>query len=275
MTKTKNQIILLTGGSAGIGKSAAILLSGKGNVVFSASRHISNNLISENNSGKIIPVSMDVNSESQTAAIVERIVAEYGRLDAVICNAGNGIAGSVEDTSDSEARYQFETNFFGVCKTIRACLPQFRKQHHGKIIVTSSVAGIVPIPFQAYYSAVKSALLTFVQALSMEVKIFGIQCCVILPGDTKTNFTSTRKFTETSVAETSVYLAKMKASVAKMERDEQNGMSPQSVAKHIVKQIYKQKMNPIVVPGLQYKLIYWIYYLIPVRLRLLIVGLLY
>jgi short-subunit dehydrogenase len=275
MIKTKNKIILLTGGSAGIGKSAAALLSCKGNVVFSASRHVSNNFISENNSGKIIPVSMDVNSEEQIDTVVARIVAEYGRLDAVICNAGNGIAGSIEDTADSEARYQFETNFFGVCKTIRACLPQFRKQRYGKIIVTSSVAGVVPIPFQAYYSAVKAALLTFVQALSLEVKIFGIQCCVILPGDTKTNFTSARKFTENSISETSVYLEKMKASVGKMERDEQNGMSPQSVAKHIVKQIHKQKMNPIVVPGLQYKLIYWVFYLLPVRVRLWIVGFLY
>ena len=203
------QIVLLTGASAGIGKATAEMLMQHGNKVYGASRRGGTAQKAPQGSGEIIPVIMDVNNEDQIMAVINRIVEENGKLDVLICNAGNGIAGAIEDTSVDEARYQFETNFFGVYKTIQASLPVFRKQGYGKIITISSVAGVIPIPFQALYSSVKSALLVFMKALSLEVKLFGIQCCTVLPGDTKTDFTSARKYTEKSQTSTSVYYQKM------------------------------------------------------------------
>ncbi len=269
------QIILLTGASAGIGKATAELLMENGVIVYGASRRGCEPRKAVNGSGEIIPVIMDVNNENEIAAVVERIINEKGRLNALISNAGNGIAGSIEDTSSEEVKYQFETNFFGAVKTIQACLPIFRKQGYGKIITTSSVAAIVPIPFQAFYSAGKSALLVFMQALAMEVKPYGIQCCTILPGDTKTDFTAARKYTAASQSPESVYYKKMKSSVGKMEKDEQNGMSPDIIASNMVKQLLSKNMKAIVIPGFQYQVICWLFNRLPVKLRLRVVGMLY
>lgn len=262
------QIILLTGGSSGIGWEVARLLMHKGARVYSASRRLGAALKAPQGNGEIIPVRLDINNEEETAQIVSRILQENQRLDAVICNAGNGIAGAVEETSAGEAAYQLETNFFGTVKTIRACLPVFRRQGYGRIMATSSVAAIVPIPYQAFYSAGKSALLTFMQALSLEVSPFGIQCCTVLPGDTKTAFTSARRYTEASRSADSPYATRMKKSVDKMIHDEETGMSPAFVARKMVRRIMSKRMKPILIPGAQYQLICWLFNVLPVRLRL-------
>lgn len=269
------KVVLLTGGSSGIGWEVARQLMNKGVRVYSASRRLCEAVKAALGMGEIIPVRLDVNNEEETTRTIQRILHESGHLDAVICNAGNGIAGAIEDTSAEEVKFQFETNFFGTVKTIQACLPVFRKQGYGKIMATSSVAAIVPIPYQAFYSAGKSALLTFMQALSMEVKPFGIQCCTVLPGDTKTEFTSARKYTKASQLSESPYATCMKKSVDKMIRDEENGMKASFVARGMVKQIMCKRMNTIVIPGMQYKLICGIFHLFPVRCRLWIVRQLY
>jgi short-subunit dehydrogenase len=275
MKQMETKVVLITGASAGIGLSTAVQLMEKGLKVYAASRRGGNSRKAQNGDGEIIHVKMDVNIETEIATVITQILKENNRLDAVICNAGNGIAGAVEDTSSEDVKYQFETNFFGTVKTIQACLPIFRSQGYGKIISTSSVAAIVPIPFQGFYSAVKSALLVFMQALSLEVKPYGIQCCSILPGDTKTDFTSARKYTERSLSKDSVYLNKMKSSVGKMEKDEQNGMSADVIANAMVNQIMKKRMNAIVIPGIQYKIICWLFNRIPTKVSLWIVGKIY
>ena len=278
MSQKHNQepgVVLITGGRTGIGLEISTQLAHRGVKVYSASRQLCVGFQSTDGKGEIIPVQMDVNDEQQIAAAVARIVKENGRLDAVICNAGNGLAGAIEDCSSEEVRYQMETNFFGAVKTIQACLPVFRKQGSGKIIAVSSVAAIVPIPYQAFYSAGKSALFIFMQSLALEVAPFGIQCCTILPGDTKTEFTAMRKYTEASRMPASGYAANMKKAVEKMEQDEQKGMESSFVAKKIVEQLFRKKMNVTVVPGIQYKFICWLFNLLPYKLRLLAVKIVY
>ena len=274
-SKTKQQIILLTGGSSGIGLEVATQLMNKGTRVYAASRRLGVARKAEQGNGEIIPVQLDINNEEETKRVINHIFQKNQRLDAVICNAGNGIAGAIEDTSTEEVKYQLETNFFGTVKTINACLPLFRKQGYGKIMATSSVAAIVPIPYQAFYSAGKSALLTFMQALSIEVKPFGIQCCTVLPGDTKTDFTAARKYTEASRRADSAYSTRMKKSVDKMVHDEENGMNAAFVAGRMVGQILSKRMNVVLIPGMQYKLICWLFNILPVKVRLWCVGQLY
>ncbi len=270
----QRMIILVTGASSGIGLEAAKQLMRKGACVYAASRS-GGEASTTDNGGEIIPVKMDVNRTEDLQAVINRICNEQGRLDAVICNAGNGLAGAVEDTSEEEIRYQMETNFFGTMKTIQACLPVFRQQRRGKIIVTSSIAALVPIPYQAFYSASKAAALLSLQALSMEVKPFGIQCCTVLPGDTRTGFTSARRFAAQSQDTASPYSTRLTKSIGKMERDERNGMSAAFIARAMVRQLTRRRMKPVVVPGLQYKLICLALRIVPNRLKLWIVGRMY
>ena len=267
--------ILLTGGSAGIGLATAQLLMNKGYRVYSGSRRGGGEAQKSSSGGEIIPLILDVNDEESVKAAVEKIVAENQQLYAVISNAGNGIAGAVEDSNSEEVKYQLETNFFGSVKVIQACLPVFRQQGHGKIIATTSVAAVIPIPFQAFYSAGKAALQIFVEALAMEVKPFGIQCCTILPGDTKTEFTNARRYTSASNNEKSAYYKRMKVGAEKMEHDEQNGRKPEAIAKAIVRQIDRRKMKSRVIPGLMYKAICTVSDLLPNALRLKLINMVY
>lgn len=274
MKKTGN-IVLLTGGSAGIGSATAQYLMKQGYTVYAASRRGSENIDDNTTGGKIIGLCADVTIPESLENAVSRIMEEQGELSAVICNAGNGIAGSVEDTSLEEARYQMETNFFGVLNTIKACLPIFREQNHGKIIAISSVAAVAPIPFQGFYSASKSAIMLLMQSLSMEVKPYNIKCTCILPGDVKTDFTSSRKYTEASTLPSSEYTDAMKAAVQTMEKDEQNGMMPIVIAKAIHKVLRKKNPGYVVVPNITYKTLCLIMKLVPTSLKIWVISKMY
>ncbi len=267
-------IILLTGGNSGIGLATAELLMQRGNIVYALSRRGGENKCAANG-GAIINIQADVTKPETLQEAVKTIIDNNKTIDALVCNAGNGIAGSIEDTSPEEAKYQFETNFFGVVNTVNAVLPYMRKQNYGRIIAVSSVAAIVPIPFQAFYSASKSAILLFMQALGMEVKPWNIECGCVLPGDTKTGFTDSRKYTKASQSETSGYRETMKRSVSKMESDERGGMSPEIIASAIASQLNRRHVKPALVPGFQYKLICFLMQVVPAKLRLKIVGNLY
>ena len=154
-------------------------------------------------------------------------------------------------------------------------MPIFRAQGYGKIITISSLAGVIPIPFQTFYSSVKAALMLFMNGLSIEVKPYGIQCCTILPGDTKTGFTSARKFTLASQNKKSPYYDTMKRSVGRMEKDEQNGMMAEAVARPIVKQVLNKRMHTFYVTGVVNQLFYHLFNILPTDLRLWIIAKLY
>lgn len=265
------KVVLLTGGSSGIGAETARLLAAAGMTVYAASRRGTAGC----DSGNVIPIKLDVNDEEATKAAVDEIISKSGRLDAVIVNAGNGIAGAIEDTSDEEARFQFETCFFGALKTVRACLPVFRRQNSGRIVTVTSVAAVVPLPYQGLYSSVKSALLTFTEALAIELKGSGIQCCSILPGDTATGFTGARRFTEASGREDSPYREKFSAYLRKIEHDELGGMPSSRIAKAVLRQLRRRRMAIRVTPRIDYKAVGLLVRLLPSKLKLWIIGLLY
>ena len=117
-----------------------------------------------------------------------------GRIDVLINNAGFGISGAIEETSEEEAYSQFNTNFFGMHRMCRNVLPIMRKQRKGLIINIGSVAGLFSIPFQTMYSASKYAMECYTEALRMEVRDWGIRAVIIEPGDTRTGFTDNRYY---------------------------------------------------------------------------------
>jgi short-subunit dehydrogenase len=176
---------------------------------------------------------------------VDFVLKREGRIDVVVNNAGVGLAGAIEDTSVEEARAHFETNFFGVHRVCRAVLPTLREQGSGLIVNISSLAGLVTIPFQGFYSASKYALESMTDALRMEVEPYGVQVTLLEPGDFKTGFTESRIFAEES-GEGSPYRERCERAVGVMVRDEQNGADPRQLAELLAKVIAQPS------PGIRY-----------------------
>lgn len=265
------KVALVTGGSSGIGAATARMLAGAGIKVYAGSRRGTFEPACEG----VVPLKLDVNDKSTLEAAVKEILSHEGRLDAVVCNAGNGCYGPIEGTTEEEARFQFETNYFGVLKTIEACLPTFRTQGFGRIVTITSVMAILQLPFQGLYSSVKAALLSLTESLALELKGTGIQCCSILPGDVSTGFTSARKMNGAALAEDSPYKEWMRTNLKKVEKDELGGMSPDVIAKAVLKQLKKKKMAMRVIPRLDYRLIAFLVRLAPAKFRLALVRSLY
>ncbi len=269
--KMTKKIVIITGGSSGIGLEIAKSLCEKDYIVYNLSRSGKTPISHPN----LFSVQTDVTNSFALSNAIHQIWEKEKTIYAIVCNAGNGYAGAIEDFTLDEIRMQFETNFFGVCNTIQACLPYLRQQNFGKIITISSLAAIFPIPYQAFYAASKAAIHSLTLALSIETKSFNIQCCSVLPGDTKTNFTQSRLYVSNALSSNSVYKAKMLSSIKRMEEDEQNGMCPHKVAQIIVNQIQAKKMKNVIIPGLLNKCLYALAHVLPNRLVLSILHKLY
>ena len=254
--ETQRKAVLVTGGSSGIGAATVRLLTEAGFKVYAASRSGKAPEGSQGDPG-IVPVVMDVNDADAIAAAVRRILDECGSLYAVVCNAGNGIAGPIEETSIEEVQAQFSTTFFGVVKTVQSCLPVFRHQGEGRVVTVSSVAAVAPLPYQGFYSSAKAAILQMTKALSIETKDFGVQACCIMPGDVRTGFTKARKVALKARDKDSPYYEGTLRGVAAMEKDENGGMEPEVIGRAIVRQLRKKKMKPEVTPTALYGLLVW------------------
>ncbi len=181
------RVVLITGGSSGIGKSVGEFLQEKGYKVYGTSRN------PQNVQGSKIPlVAMDVRDAESIKTAVAQIITEVGRLDALINNAGVGITGPLEEIPASEIKNNFETNLFGPIEVMKAVLPQMRSQKYGLIINVTSIAGYMGLPYRSVYSASKGALELITEGLRMEVKGFGINITNIAPGDFATNIAAGR-----------------------------------------------------------------------------------
>ena len=263
-----SRIVLVTGGSRGIGAAIASRLAQAGDVVYAASR-----------SGqapthpRIHGIVLDVNDIDGLRAGVDAIVQAEGRLDAVVVNAGNGICGPLEEMKEEDVRYQFETCFFGAVKTIGACVPVMRAQGFGRILAVTSFAALVPLPYQVMYSSAKAALEMAVMGYAVELKPFGIQCGCVLPGDTATGFTSARKYID--LAEDSPYRDRFQRCMDTVSRDEQGGMPADRIARAVVRQLSRRRMRLEVVPRADYWLLSALIKLLPRRLALLAMEKLY
>ncbi|MFJ2478521.1 oxidoreductase [Streptomyces sp. NPDC087659] len=137
---------------------------------------------------QLLAVSVDVNDEGQVRAAVDAAVERFGGIDVLVNNAGRGLVGAVEETSDSEARAVFDTNVFGLLAVTRAVLPVMRAQHSGRIINLSSVGGFVGWAGWGLYCATKFAVEAVTESLRLEVAPLGIQATAIEPGPFRTDF---------------------------------------------------------------------------------------
>jgi NAD(P)-dependent dehydrogenase (short-subunit alcohol dehydrogenase family) len=216
------KVVLITGASAGIGRACAERLHDAGWIVVGASRR-------GTSSGAWAGSVMDVDSDDSVRAGVAEVLARHGRIDAVVASAGWGVAGAVEHTTIDEAKAQVETNFWGATRVVQGVLPGMRAQGGGRVVLISSIGGVLAIPFQAFYSASKYALEGFGEALAYEVAPFGIDVTLVEPGNVRTDFTANRKMAGAS-ADDDVYRSALATAVGVMERDEANGVAPDDVA---------------------------------------------
>ncbi len=220
--RTAARTAIVTGASAGIGKACAEQLAAAGWAVTGASRR-------GTGGAGWTGLVMDVDDDQAVLAGVADVIDREGRIDALVAAAGWGVAGAAEYTSIAEAKAQFETNFWGCVRVVQAVLPHMRAQHGGRIVLISSIGGVIGIPFQAYYSASKFALEGFAEAMAYEVAPFGVHITLVQPGNIATDFTACRKMAEGGEGD-AVYATAMTKAVSAMERDEANGAPAELVA---------------------------------------------
>jgi NAD(P)-dependent dehydrogenase (short-subunit alcohol dehydrogenase family) len=221
--------VLVTGASSGIGAASAALLSARGFSVWGTSRRPPTTP-----APGMRWLAMDVRDEASVADGVARVVAEDGRIDALVCNAGIGIFGSIEETTLARARAQFETNVFGVLTLVRAVVPAMRVRRAGRIVVVGSLAGRAPIPFQAHYSATKAAVDSLVQGLRMELDPFGIGVSLVEPGDIKTAFNDA---TDWGVPADSAYGDRIRACEAVIRESLEKAPGPEVIAHAVLRAV--------------------------------------
>jgi NAD(P)-dependent dehydrogenase (short-subunit alcohol dehydrogenase family) len=233
------KVVLITGASAGIGRATADHLAGRGWTVFGGSRRGmasgsgSSSARASASAAAWTPLVMDVDDDASVRAGIERVVDDHGRLNAVVACAGWGLAGAVEQTPMDLAQAQVETNFWGAARVVQAALPVMRGQGGGRVVLVSSIGGIVAIPFQAFYSASKFALEGYGEALAYEVAPFHIGVTLVEPGNVRTDFTQNRQDVVPPKGE-DPYAAAVARAVSLMAREETNGVPAGDVAKVIV-----------------------------------------
>lgn len=252
--------VFITGASSGIGKACAMTFANAGCHVIGAALDCEESIDYYDNGGILELHNMDVTSDIEVAQLISKI----DEIDIAILCAGIGVAGPVEELPMVLAEKQMGVNYFGTLRVCQEILPKMRKQQRGLLLVISSIAGKVPIPMQSHYSSSKYALEAMVEAIRLEMRPFNVQAVLIEPGDTHTNFTDNRQFYDIN---NSAYKEICASSVGKMEQDERNGRSPQSVADVALK-LARKKNPPIrVAVGIEYKLLMFLMRFLPDKVR--------
>jgi len=179
---TKSKVWFITGTSRGFGRIWAEAALSRGDRVAATARNIETlTPLVDQYGDLVLPFALDVTDRESAKRAIDAAVAHFGQLDVVINNAGYGLFGMVEEVSETQARDQFETNFFGALWVTQAALPHLRAQGSGHIIQVSSIGGVTAFPFFGIYNASKWALEGMSQALAAEVKDFGIKVTLVEP----------------------------------------------------------------------------------------------
>jgi len=189
MESLQDQVIAITGASAGIGRATALELVAAGaRVVLGARRKERLDVLASEHAGRVIAVEMDVRSPDDARMLVRAGLDAFGRLDALVANAGIGMYGGILDHTDEELTTMLDTNVAGTVWPIRAAVPQFVEQGHGDIVIVASVAGFRGGADEAVYAATKFAQVGLAGALDRELREHGIRVTTIGPAGTSTEF---------------------------------------------------------------------------------------
>ena len=251
------RVVLITGDSSGFGLEMVKHFINNGDIVCGMSRH-------DFSYPNLYHLNGDITNEEDIKMIIDNIINKYKRIDILINNAGSGIYGAIEETSYIDAKKQIDVTFYGAYLVSKEVIPYMRESGGGKIINISSIASIIPLPFQGFYSAAKSAMDTLFNALRAEVRPFNIQICSVKPGDAQTSFTSKR---DKNINASSIYYDALNKSIKGVEKDENGGFMPSKLAK-VVLRISKRKRMPYSRKvGFKDSLLTIIYKILPNRIK--------
>lgn len=222
-----SKLVLITGVSSGIGRAAAVAFVERGCRVFGTVRNLS--------TAAQIPgltlVEMDIRDDGSVERGVDAVIAAAQHIDVLVNSAGVTLLGAAEETSIGEALTLFDTNLFGLLRTIKAVLPHMRQQRYGRIVNVSSVLGFLPAPYMALYAASKHAVEGLSETLDHEVRQFGIRVTLVEPSFTKTNLDLNALLTASRLADYSVELAAVTGAI---QANVQKAPPPEGVAATIV-----------------------------------------
>lgn len=197
MPGDRQKVVLITGGTDGLGKAAALLLAARGYRVIAAGRSAGKraemDALAKGRNLPIATLELDVCSDASVAAGVKSVLESHGAIDVLVNNAGIGYMAVVEELKMEDFKQQFETNLYGALRVTQAVLPQMRERRSGRILMMSSVAGLVSPPTYGAYSSSKHALEGLSDALRLELYPFHIDVVLIEPGYIVTNFQLTAK----------------------------------------------------------------------------------
>ena len=236
----KNQVVLITGASSGIGKETARLLSQRGYKVYGAARRTDKMKELEQFGVKLLE--MDVTDDDSMTAGITSIIKNEGRIDVLVNNAGYGSYGALEDVPISEAKYQFEVNIFGLARLTQLVLPYMRQQNSGRIINISSIGGRIGEPHGAWYHATKFAVEGLSDSLRMELKEFGIDVVVIQPGAIKTEWAGIAREKMLQTSGNTAYSSLTQKHASMFEKaDGKMGSDPVVIARTIEKAVTASK----------------------------------
>lgn len=229
-------VVLVTGGSSGIGLSICKHLTQQGFTVYGTSRKVANG----DRPHGFEMVKMEITDRDSIQSAVDYILSKEDSIDVLVNNAGTGMAGAVEDATTEEIEAIFRLIVFAALDVSRAVIPSMRQKGGGKIINISSVGGEFGLPFRGIYSAAKSALDRFSETLRMELSPWNIYVSTIQPGDIRTNINNTRVTAAKSHSENSPYHKTFSKLYRQISEEVANSKDPIIVAK-IVERIIKSK----------------------------------
>ena len=253
---------IVTGGSSGIGAALVNILLKAGVEVIALSRTVAD-FSGHEQADNLWQIPCDISNEDQLGAVVEKISEKWDYCDVLFSNAGFGISGTVVSTEKSQMIKQFDVNFFSAVSLIQKCLPLLRKAKKPRIVVTSSVAGEISIPYQSFYSASKASLNMLALALNTELASDEIKVIAVMPGDCQTGFTDNREKNPETWA---CYERSEARSIKKMEKDERAGYSAEFVAGRLFRYARKRRPKALYGVGLSYRLLLVAYKIFPIRL---------
>lgn len=229
-------IVWVTGASSGLGLHTARALRAAGHTVIAGARSFRAETVEG-----VHRLPLDVTDETSVAAFREAALAIVPRVDALVQCAGMLVLASCEETTSDEYRRVLETNFLGMARMNRAALPLMRDAKNGRIVLFSSINGLMGVPFQSAYAASKHAIEGYAECLAMEVRRFGIQVCLVEPGDHRSGSEKYRLH-GTAMGDASPYADSYRRGVAAIRRDEANGSDPDRLGRKIAELLTRRRM---------------------------------